>query len=331
MLCNDMLRALFFALALPFALHADPAIHRGFNFGDVLEEPKEGVWSGIVLQPEWFSAIHEKNFDVIRVPIDWVDHAGPAPDYTIDPKFFDRIDWVISRATTNHLTAVLDYQIDNELVKDPDHFSDRFVTLWKQIAGHFKSAPDSVYLELFNEPHGDALTAEKWNALVARVLPVVRASNPTRTIVVGPVQWNNFGKLAQLKLPDDDQHLLVTFHYYDPMTFTHQGASWIGPVSKSWLGTKWMGTDKEKAQIEHDFQVADAWGKANHRPIYLGEFGSYEKGDMDSRVRWTTAVARTAEKHGFPWTYWEFCSGFGAYDRKAHAWRKPLLDALMPQ
>jgi endoglucanase len=26
--------------------------------------------------------------------------------------------------------------------------------------------------------------------------------------------------------------------------------------------------------------------------------------------------------------YWEFCSGFGAYDPTGKEWRKPLLDAL---
>ena len=52
---------------------------------------------------------------------------------------------------------------------------------------------------------------------------------------------------------------------------------------------------------------------------------------MDSRARWTAFVARTAEAHSFAWTYWEFCSGFGVYDPVAHAWREPLLNALLPQ
>jgi endoglucanase len=322
------LAALFTLFLIPSA-HADLALHRGFNFGDMLEEPKEGVWSGLKLQSDYLKIIHDAGFDTIRVPIDWVAHAGPAPDYTIDPKFFTRIDEVISEATSNHLTIVLDYQVDNELVEDPDHNSDRFLTLWKQIAEHYQTQPDSVYFELLNEAH-DKLTAPKWNALIVRALAVIRPSNPTRTVVVGAIQWNSFDKLPELQLPDSDQHLLVTFHYYNPMQFTHQGASWIGPVSQSWLGTKWEGTDAQKAVIVHDFGAADAWGNAHHRPIYLGEFGSYSTGDMASRVRWTTCCARTSESLGMRWTYWEFCSGFGAYDPKAHEWRKPLLDALMP-
>ena len=196
-----MLRALLLFLVLPLTLQADPHFHRGFNLGDALEATTEGKW-GVVLQEDYFPTIAKAGFDSLRVPIDWVDHIGPAPDYTIDPKFFDRVDWVVNNAVKNHFNVIsLDYQIDPDLVKDPDHFTDRFLTLWKQIAEHYKSAPDSVYLEPFNEPHGDALTAEKWNAIVARVLPVIRASNPTRTVVVGGIQYNNFGKLAGLSCP----------------------------------------------------------------------------------------------------------------------------------
>ena len=40
---------------------------------------------------------------------------------------------------------------------------------------------------------------------------------------------------------------------------------------------------------------------------------------MDDRALWTRAVAREAEKWGFSWSYWEFCSEFGAYDPRSAA------------
>ena len=47
----------------------------------------------------------------------------------------------------------------------------------------------------------------------------------------------------------DDAHLIVTFHYYLPFEFTHQGAEWIGDASNAWLGTTWDATDEQKAEI----------------------------------------------------------------------------------
>jgi len=64
------------------------------------------------------------------------------------------------------------------------------------------------------------------------------------------------------------------------------------------------------------------------RPVFLGEFGSYDKGDMESRTRYTAYVARTAEKLGFSWAYWQFDSDFIVYDIEKEKWVLPILNAL---
>jgi endoglucanase len=305
----------------------------GVNLGNMLEAPREGEW-GQKLHEEYFPIIRQAGFTVIRVPIRWAAHVSPTPDYTIDPAFFSRVDWVVAQAEKNNLIAILDYHNDDALTHDPDANADRFVAIWKQIAEHYKDAPSSILFELLNEPNGK-LDAPRWNDLQVKTLAAVRVTNPSRTVIVGPVEWNKIGALPKLVLPDDDRNLLVTVHFYDPMSFTHQGASWIkgsnGWTADKWLGNTWQGTDAEKLAVTQAFDKAAAWGSANRRPIFLGEFGAYEKGDMDSRARWTAFVARTAESHGFSWAYWEFCSGFGVYDPQAHAWRQSLLDALIPK
>ena len=300
-------------------------IGHGFNFGDALEAPKEGDW-GVTIQESYFKTIHDAGFQSVRVPIQWAAHLGAAPAFTIDPAFMQRVDWVVQEAEKNHLTVILDNHNDDELLKNPAANSDRFVAEWKQIAEHYFDAPSSVLFELMNEPDS-GMSADVWNALVARTLKVVRASNPQRIVVIDGVPWAGIDSLATLKLPADDLRLAVTFHYYDPLHFTHQGASWIKD-STPWLGTKWYSTNQERLAMSEAFTKAAEWGRQHARPIYLGEFGAYSTGDLASRVRWTTFVVRQARWHHFPWTYWEFCAGFGAYDPKADAWRPPLLQAL---
>jgi endoglucanase len=293
---------------------------RGVNLGNFLEARSEGAWSdGRHLEEADFSTIKQAGFTLIRVPIRWAAHVSPTPDFTINATFFSRIDWVVAQAEKNNLVAILDYHNDD---------AERFVAIWRQIAEHYKDAPSSILFELLNEPNGN-LDAPRWNDLLGKTLAVVRATNPTRTVVVGPVAWNGIWALPKLVLPDNDRHLLVTVHFYDPFHFTHQGAEWAEGSDK-WLGTTW-GSDADKKAVTDAFSTAAKWGADHQRPMYLGEFGAYSKSPIEGRVRWTAFVARTAESHGFPWTYWEFCSGFGVYDPKAHAWRQPLLDALMPK
>lgn len=310
-------------VAAPFA-----SLH-GVNLGNFLEASSEGAWSGgRHLEESDFSIIKQAGFSLIRVPISWAAHVSAAPDFTIDPAFLARVDWVVAQAEKNGLVAILDYHNDDALVKDPDANGERFVAIWKQVAEHYKDAPSSIFFELFNEPNGN-LDAGRWNDLLAKTLAVVRATNPTRTVVVGPVAWNGIWMLPKLVLPENDRHLLVTVHFYDPFHFTHQGAEWA-EGSGQWLGTTW-GTDEDKKAVRDSFDTAAKWGTEHGRPMYLGEFGAYSKSPIEGRARWTAFVARTAESHGFAWSYWEYCEGFGVYDPVAKEWRTPLLDALLPK
>jgi endoglucanase len=79
-----------------------------------------------------------------------------------------------------------------------------------------------------------------------------------------------------------------------------------------------------------DFEKAAAWAKENNRPIFVGEFGAYDKAPMESRVRYTDAVARLAESLGWSWAYWQFDSDFILYDINRDAWVEPIRDALVP-
>jgi endoglucanase len=62
----------------------------------------------------------------------------------------------------------------------------------------------------------------------------------------------------------------------------------------------------------------------------MGEFGAYSKADMASREKWTTYVAREAERRQFSWAYWEFGAGFGVYDRAKKAFVPEIKRALIP-
>jgi endoglucanase len=349
---KTLLLSVFGLIATAFSAIADdgPQLGRGINLGNYLEAPSEGAWTGgRTLQESDFANIKQAGFTFVRVPIRWAAHFGYSGNtphtggnfpyveekmqqkgMAIDSQFLARIDWVVAQAEKNGLIAILDYHNDDALMKNPGAEGDRFVAIWSHIAVHFKDAPHTVLFELLNEPNGEFnKQPQKWNDLLARTLTVIRATNPTRTIIVGPVQWNSISKLKDLVLPDDP-HLIVTVHYYDPFHFTHQGASWVGQESTKWLGTKWLGTDAEKKAIADDLGKAAAWGREHHRPMYLGEFGAFSKGDLDSRARWTACVARTAESLGLSWSYWEYSEGFGAYDPAAQQWRVPLLHALIP-
>ena len=309
------------------AFEANRLLGRGVNLGNALEAPKEGEW-GITLKEGYFEAIRKAGFDSVRIPVRWATHTGEGPLYIIDPEYLKRVDWAVDQALSRGLVAVLNVHHDDELYKASAKNLDRLKATWLQVAAHFKDRPDRLFFELLNEPHDD-LTDGRWQAIFPLLLANVRGSNPTRTVIIGPGHWNSGDHLSTLELPEHDRNLIATFHYYNPFHFTHQGAPWA-EGSDAWKGQTWSATPEQVAALEKDFARAAKYGKDHRRPIYLGEFGAYSGADLKSRVTWTDAVAREAERQGFSWAYWEFASGFGVYDPAKDEWREPLLKALLP-
>ncbi|HEY0821343.1 MAG TPA: glycoside hydrolase family 5 protein [Rhizobacter sp.] len=299
---------------------------RSINFGNMLDHAREGM-AGPALRDEFVALAAQGGFTAIRLPIRWDARAAYKPPYTIDPEFFARVDGVVKLALEHKLAIVLDMHHYTGMMSDPDAEMPRFLALWQQVAEHYRDAPATVLFEVLNEPHQN-LTQSKWNDALAAVLPVIRASNPQRTLIVGGADWNSRRMLWSLRLPKDDRNLIATFHYYEPMAVTHQGAEWVSGAG-AWMGTTWRGREPELRALREAFDGVADWARREQRPVYLGEFGVYSKAEHASRIAWTRAVREAAEARGFSWAYWELAAGFGVLDALSMTWRQPLYDALM--
>ena len=301
---------------------------RTVNLGNALEAPIEGEW-GVTLREEFFQLIHQKGFTAVRLPVRWSAHALKEAPYTINPEFFKRVDWAVEQAFVNDLAIVVNMHHYEEMALDPNGHQARYIAIWQQIAEHYQAYPNALLFEPMNEPNG-LMNAKHWNDLIAAVLPVIRTTNPTRNVVIGPAEWNGVQALDELILPADDRHIIVTFHYYNPFQFTHQGAEWVQGAQKLARNRMERFQRGKSKCCNLTLKIVEQWAKDNQRPIFMGEFGAYSKADMDSRVRWMAFMAREAEARNFSWSYWEFCSGFGLYDLTTSQWREELVQALLP-
>jgi len=304
------------------AFEYNEMIGKGINMGNALEAPVEGAW-GVTIQDEYFKIIKDRGFDSLRIPIRWSAHL--TEDKKIDDKFLERVKYVVDKALELGLTVIINCHHFEELYQEPDVYGNVLVDIWKQVASFFKEYPDNLFFEIYNEP-AQNLTADKWNELYPKALRVIRESNPNRIVIIDVPNWANYSAIRSLKLVNDAR-IIVSFHYYEPFSFTHQGAEWVNPILP--VGVKWNGEEWEVNQIRNHFKYVSDWAKEKNVPIYLGEFGAYSKADMDSRVKWTETVRKMAEEFKFSYAYWEFCAGFGIYDRWSESWIEPLATAVV--
>ena len=278
-------------------------------------------------QEKHFRFIKEAGFNHVRVNLHPFRDNKLDSDSKLSPAWFETLDWTLKHALANHLMVILDFHEFHAMGEAPEASKERMLAVWRQIAEHCKDASDDVLFEVLNEPN-KKLTPALWNPLLREALAIIRQSNPHRTVIVGPTSWNNIRDLDKLDLPKEDHDLIVTVHYYSPFPFTHQGAPWAGLAGK--VGVPWKDTEKERQAIANDFSKAQAWSQKHNRPIYLGEFGAYDKAEMASRVRWANFVARQAEKLGWSWAWWQFEGDFVLYDVRQDHWVEPILRALIP-
>jgi len=275
-------------------------------------------------KPRYFKLIHDAGFSTVRMVLTTFDHMDG--ELKLDPQYLARLDRMVKAALDQGLTVILD-EHDYEICgKDAVLCRAKLNAFWSQVALRYKDAPNKLVFEMLNEPH-QAMTAEMWNAQLVETLAIMRATNPTRNVVIGPDNWNGIEALPKLVLPPDDQHIIATFHYYHPMEFTHQGSPWVPQFKLT--GRTW-GSEADIAQMNKDFDTVKAWSNEWNRPIFMGEFGAYETGPMESRIRYDSTMARAAEARGFAWAYWQFDKDFIVYDIGKDAWVEPILHALIP-
>lgn len=340
------------------SLRAFGSFRRGLNLGNALDAPREGEW-GVVLEERHVELIAQAGFDHVRLPVRFNGHALANPPYTIEPQFFERVDWAIARAQQHGLAVILDLHHYTELMEAPAEHAARFVGLWEQIAKRYQDQPERVAFELLNEPHKN-LNPVEWNELLARTIQAIRRSNPERWLVVDSYFWSAPEYLKALELPASDRKLVASFHMYQPILFTHQGAHWMDPEYsttgvvfpgppkapirpteaaqsvgwvRSWFDsyntTPQASNPSSEAVVLRSFEIAENFGKEFDRPVYLGEFGAIDRADVQSRVNYVQLIRQEAERRGMAWSYWDDGGSYRVLDVKTGSWVTPLREALL--
>lgn len=323
---------------------------RGINMGNFLESPVtaggEGAWvngTGYPIQQQFFTEISNAGFKTVRIPIRWSDYTGDTSPYEIDTIFMNRIKTVTDWALSEDLIVVFNVHhyvemMDSDDPNDLSYHKTRLHSIWDQICNGFtvnRYPVDSLYFEILNEPN-DRVIYDEWNGIITDLTSLIWSTKgqTNRKIVIGTANWGGVSGLQELELPAEcnSSNTIITYHYYEPFHFTHQGASWVDD-SDEWSGTSWTGTTAQQKEVTDHFDEVVAWNIDNgNYQLWMGEFGALSQTtENDQQKAWTAFVAREAESRGIAWAYWEFCAGFGAYDRVTGQWRDYLLNGpLIP-
>ena len=215
---------------------------------------------------------------------------------------------------------------DVELLDD-ESLQQRFVALWQHFEKRYAAYP-TVAFEILNELRD--VDPEKWNRLADRTVAALRELNPTRTIIVGSVQWNAARALKDLRVYDDE-NIVYTFHMYAPHEFTHQqGVLQAEPLyynrkmpypgdieryrdfQKTVHGVENAYPDLDRMDarlIRKELQGAVDFAEANpDKILWCGEFGTIRHANITWRENYMRDVISFLKEHGMPYCVWNYLS-----------------------
>lgn len=291
-----------------------------------------------------FAMIKKLGFDHVRLSIDpeWLIDEPMAG--TLKPAVLSRLDKTVAEIEASGLSVILDVHPE-ESFKSPLERGEqpalRFLAFWEHFARHFSASdPEHVMFELLNEPTMEDLN--RWEGLQARAVARIRAAAPQHTILATSSLYSKIDTLVAME-PVRDENVIYTFHEYDPMWFTHQGASWglqewaplrgvTYPSSPESVQKNLDQESDERRRLElerfglerwdakrlgAEIAAVARWAQRRGVPLYCGEFGVFRAyADPESRATWISDVRTALESKQIGWAMWDWDGGFGAVTKQ---------------
>ena len=178
----------------------------------------------------------------------------------------------------------------------------KFVQVWQKIAARYKGWHMIWGFDLVNEPD-DSMVAEDcldWNGLADKTARAVRAIDSDRAIIIEPDQWGNPQAFSSFK-PLDVPNVIYSFHFYQPMRFTHQGIQ--GNASPVAYPGEIGGQYWDKAALERAMQPAFDFARKYRGHMYVGEFSAIRTAPKGTAAKYLADVIEILEKHDCDWSY----------------------------
>ena len=316
------------------------------------------------LVAEDIKRIADWGFDHVRLPVDYPVLEDESQPGAYKESGFEYIESCIEWCKQNGLHVVLDLHKTpgfafDELAKatlfENPTLQERFINLWMAITKRFAGRMDDMLaFELLNEIV--LRDSGPWNKLVRDVVSQIRTLDPERLIVVGGNQYNAGDELQNLELLDDP-NILYTFHFYLPLTLTHQKAPWVPAIVAYDKELPYPGQQDEglaeivkafpkdthkldreigirfdKDYLRSALQPAVDFSKRTGQPAYCGEFGVYEGAPMSTRINWTRDFIDLLNENNIGRALWTYKAlDFGLVDKNGKIINQELVEIAVKQ
>ena len=284
----------------------------GTNLGNTLEScgtwigtsstsNYETAWGQPVTTQEMIDGMKAAGFDSIRIPVAWSNMMADDGTYTINEKYFNRVETVLNYALNADMYVIINIHFDSgwwarfgsKTEQERKDAMTKYKTMWTQIANRFQEYSDRLIFESANEELGTRLNStddykgsgyyakddldslyKLTNEINQTFVDIVRSTggNNARRFLLIAGYDTDISKTCDLryKMPTDtiDSHLMVSIHYYSPATYC------IADNPKnSWGYDASWGTDEDIKALQGELSQMRISFVNKGYPVIIGEYG----------------------------------------------------------
>lgn len=282
---------------------------------------------------EDFACFKSMGIDVVRLTCGFEDVTDkPYGTGKIYEAVLEKLDQVCDWAEKYQIYLIIDNHNNHTVNVEGNESNytllrDHLSAIWLQLALRYKDRGEYIIYEIMNEPF--CPNEKEWYKLQQDIINLIRTYDKKHSIVVSATDFSGIDSLSKFK-PYKDSNLIYTFHFYEPMIFTHQGATWIGDgfeetsgipfpynqsrmpeLSESAKANPWLlGMYNDYSQIGTENYIntrikkAADWAKKNKAKILCGEIGDKVWTDPVDRLAWIRTTVSALNNYGIPYCTW---------------------------
>ena len=284
----------------------------GTNLGNTLEScgtwidtsntsNYETAWGQPVTTQEMIDGMKAAGFDSIRIPVAWSNMMADDGTYTINEKYFNRVETVLNYALNADMYVIINIHFDSgwwarfgsKTEQERKDAMTKYKTMWTQIANRFQEYSDRLIFESANEELGTRLNStddykgsgyyakddldslykltNKINQTFVDIVRSTGGNNARRFLLIAGYD-TDISKTCDLryKMPTDtiDSHLMVSIHYYSPATYCI-----VDNPKNSWGYDASWGTDKDIKALQSELSQMRISFVNKGYPVIIGEYG----------------------------------------------------------
>jgi endoglucanase len=313
---------------------------RGINMGgwlsqiDAIQEKDPDKFPGIDKHMETFitgadfTNVKSWGFDHVRIPVD--SYLFFTEDEKPIENRLQNLERSVELAEQNGLKLILDLHECpghdfSEVTKSPvqklfggdDIYIKKTEKIWAFLAERY-GQKKHVLFETLNEPVAPA--PDIWNNVKDRLCREIRSHAPKSTIITGSNMWN-WPSTFNLLTPFEDDNVIYSVHFYEPLLFTHQNAPWIknpeikaartypsdyGPGFVRKYGFTMSAGVWDRQRLAKEFEPVNEFRKKYDAQVICNEFGVYTPVELQAQLRWYDDLLSVLKEMEIGFSYWNY-------------------------